>query len=622
MRRLLLPLALLAAVIALALRSGQEPPRADFVFLNRGEVSTLDVPQMSWLQDFRVATLLYEGLTANDVFSREMRVVPAAAERWEVSQDGRTYTFHLRAGAAWSNGTPLTSGDFVFSWRRSMLPENGADYAKLFHLIRGGEAFTKWRADRLAAFAGRTDIPDRPAAARALWEETRRRFDETVGLRTPDARTLVVELERPVPYFLDLTSFVAFVPQYPPAIEAMERLDPATGAVRTGTDWTRPGNLVTNGPFVLASARFKRDMRLERNPRYWNPSAVGVDSIAIPAIADGNAQVIAFTTGAVDWTSDVTPPYRGEMLRRKEAFYAAHAAEVAALRSQGVDAVEIDRRLPPDPRANIHAFPSFGTYFYNFNCRERLADGRANPFADARVRRAFARAIDKRAIVDHVRRVGEPPARTLIPPGSIGGYESPEGLGFDPEEARRELAAAGHEGGKGLPTIELLFNREGEHDQIAQAVAKDWERHLGVSVRLVQKEVRVFREDVKSGRFMVSRGTWFGDYGDPTTFLDINRTGDGNNDRGYTSGAYDGLLARAAEETDASARMALLREAERLVVERDMPLVPLFQYSQLYLFDAHKVSGITPHPRQVQHLQFVDILGDGKGPDVPRVMRP
>lgn len=609
MARLLAPLLVLTMIVWAGLSREVRHGRADFVFVNRGDVSTLDVQQMSWLQDFRVAGLLLEGLTRHDLASPELAPAPGVAGRWDTSPDGLTYTFHLRPDARWSNGDPVTAEDFIASWRRSLLPENGADYARLFHLIRGGRDFYQRRAGALARFAGDRSVGDRGRAAADLWCRTLEDFSNSVGLSAPDPLTLRVELEHPVPYFLDLTAFAAFYPQHAGSVREAERVDPESGAVRTDPAWCGAGRLLSNGPFVLESWRFKREMRLVRNEHYWDAGSVGPRTIAIPSIADGNAQVVAFRTGVVDWTSDVTPAYRGEMLRQKEAFYAEQGGEVERLRAAGVGPIEIDRRLPADPRSCIHALPSFGTYFYNFNCRPFLADGRANPFADRRVRRAFALTVDKAGITRSVRRAGEPVAGTLIPPGSLGGYESPRGLGFDPPAARALLSEAGYPGGKGLPVIELLFNAEGEHDQIAQAAAKDWALHLGVSVRLVQKEVRSFREDVKKGNFMVSRASWFGDYGDATTFLDIHRTGDGNNDRGYSSDGYDALLARAEREPDAALRRKMLSEAERMLVEDDLPFVPLFHYAQVYLFDAHAIEGISDHPRQVQQLWRVRRIG-------------
>jgi oligopeptide transport system substrate-binding protein len=612
MSKLLVPLLVLAALIGATIATDRPAPRADITFISR-DVTTLDLVQMSWQHDFRVARLLYEGLTRHDVLSREFASVPAVAERWDISPDGLTYTFHLRRDAQWSNGAPVKASDFRFAWRRVLLPDNAGDYAQLLTLVRGGQAFYDWRAGALRDFAADRSVSDRAGAAAALWEQTKARFDELVGVEAPDDHTLRVHLERPTPYFLDITGFAALYPVYEPLVVAHESIDPRTGALKTSPDWLKPGRLITNGPFVLTEWRFKRDMRFERNPRYWNAASLHIDTVCIPSIQDGNSQVLAFRTGAADWVVDVLPAYRAEMLEQKREFYREHQAEYDRLKSQGLDALEIDRRLPRDARNTIHAFPAFGTYFYNVNCAPRLADGRENPLADPRVRRALSLAIDKRAITDQIRRVGEPVADTFIPPGSISGYESPKGLSFDPARARDLLAQAGYGTGRALPTIEILFNKDGGHDLVAQAVARNWQEHLGVSTLLAMKEVKVFREELKRGNYMISRASWFGDYGDPTTFLDIHRSGDGNNDRRYANPAFDGLLKRAQDTRDEAERASLLSSAEKLLVEEDLPLIPLFHYVDVMLFDPHRVSGLSTHPRGEQNLYLFDVLGDGKG---------
>ncbi len=624
MVRLFSTLILLALVLAIAIVSDKPAPRADFTFINRGDVTTLDLTQMSWRQDFRVARLLNEGLTKNDTFSWSFGTLPGVAESWDISPDGRVYTFRLRTDAKWSNGDAVRAGDFIYAWRRMLLPDYGADYTNLFFLIKGGKAFYDRRAAALAAFAkdhAGLPLAERRAAADALWEETKRSFDALVGVRAEGDHVLRIELERPTPYFLDLTSFPSLAPVYPPLLAAYERPDPATGRLDADPSYTRPGVFVSNGPFMLDTWRFKREMRLKANPHWWNRATLAIDTICMPTVDDPNAQVLAFTTGAVDWVSDVTPGYRGEMVAAKRRFYEEHKEQYESLLREGLDQVEIDRRLPPDPRKNIHVFPAFGTYFYNFNCLERLPDGRINPFADARVRRAFALATEKEPITRDIRRTGEAPTGLLVPPGSIAGYASPRGLPYDPEAARRLLAEAGYPGGNGLPEIEILINKDGGHDLIAQAVARAWQRELNVRVRLVVKEIKVVREDLKNARYMVSRGSWFGDYGDPTTFLELSRTGDGNNDRKYSNPRFDALLDRAADEPDAGKRLALLSEAERIIVEEDLPLLPVFHYVEMYLFDANRLSGITSHPRQEQNMYWIDILGDGKGTDTPRRMR-
>lgn len=680
MYKLLLPFLVLILTIGAVVVSDRPMPRGDFVYLNRNDVSTLDVSTMSWMQDMRSARLLFEGLVRNDIWTHDFDIRPAVAERWEVSPDGTVYTFHLRRDAKWSNGAPVTAHDFIFSWRRSLLPDSAADYFKLFTAIRGAQDFYDWRAGALATFtrlssdalgapasperwrqleraldealaqaqkeASTQDpdtkpvkpvdlgflkntwtrtaatLPSRQDLADALWNATRERFTSMVGLEAPDNQTLRVTLERPLPYFMDLAAFPTFSPVYPPLLREHTSVSAVDGQLKVEPGWTKPGRLISNGPFMLTVWRFKRDMRYERNPHYWDPASVHVDSIVIPSIQDDNGQTLAFRTGTVDWVSDVTSSYRADMLAEKREFYSEHQAEYDRLVAEGWDPIEIDRRLPPDPRNRIHVFPAFGTYFYNFNCKPKLADGRENPFHDPRVRRAFALTIDKDTITRDVRRTGEPVARTLIPPGSIGGYEGPKGLGFDPVEARRLMAEAGYPNGKGFITVEILFNKDAGHDLIAQVIARNWQEYLGVSVILQQKELKVFRDDLKNANFMVARAAWFGDYGDPTTFLDLNRTGDGNNDRKYASPRFDALLDRAAQISTPAERKRVLAEAERILMEEDLPLVPIFHYVNIYLFDPHRTSGISSHPRSEQLLGFIDMLGDGKGADAPLVNQP
>lgn len=631
MARFLLPILLLLGLVGFSVLSDRSAPRADFTFINRGDVNTLDPQRMSWMQDLRVARLLYEGLVQNDILSADFGIVPAVAESWSVSPDGLTYTFNLRDDARWNNNEPVTAEDFRYSWRRAMLPDLASDYVKMFLVIEGAQDFYNRRQAALDSF---TDLEfgstqEREKAAEQLWLDTQAWFDEMVGVDAPDPKTLVVTLKQPVPYFLDLAAFAVFYPVYQPLVERYERPDPTTARLIRRPGWTKPGVLVSNGPFELAEWRFKRDMRLEANPHWWNLDSLAIDSIDIPSINDPNATTLAYQTGTVDWVSDVTAPYRGDMIADKQDFYAQHSELVAQLRETAADQFDLDRQLPDDPRKHIHAIPAFGTYFYNFNCKPLLPDGRPNPFSDARVRRAFAMCIDKQAIADEVRRLGEPAANQLIPPNSIGGYTSPKGLpnvGQANSESERNAIAADARAllvEADFPmdlVVELLFNKDSGHDLIGQAIAKNWQEYLGVQTRLAQKEIKIFREDLKNKQYMTARAGWYGDYGDPTTFLYVNYSTDGNNDRAYNNPEYDALLDQAAKELDADTRMELLRQAEEMMLF-EAPLVPIFYYANVQLFDPAKLTGLTPHPRSKNNLFLIDILGDGKGPDIPQTMQ-
>jgi oligopeptide transport system substrate-binding protein len=621
--------AVLLAVVVLLLgvvAADRPLPRADFTFINKGDVTTMDPQTASWMQDLRVSRLVFEGLVRNDIFTWDFAPEPAAASEWTVSADGCEYVFSMRPGAQWSNGQPVLPSHVAFAWMRALLPETGSDYIKQFQLVAGAADFTQWRVDATKHFVddvreGKIAADQRSVRARELWMLTKAKFAELVAVQPDDAKmTLTVRLVRPTPYFLDLCAFPQFAPVYPPLIEHFLTVDAATAQVRVDPSWTRPETIVSNGPFVLKRWAFKREMRLERSEKYWNKDKIALRSISIPTIEDPNSAVLACRSGSVDWLSDVDTPYRAEMLNQKRGFYAEHAAQVASLRAQGLDEIEIDRRLPGDERNRIITTPSFGTYYYNFNCREKLPGGRANPFADKRVRKAFALTIDRKAIVEQVRRSGEPVARTLIPPDSIGGYESPLGLEMNAELARALLQEAGYPGGRGLPTIEMLFNTEGGHDLIAQVAARNWREQLGVEVILNQKEIKTLRDDLRSGNFMIARGSWFGDYGDPTTFLNLYRKGDGNNDTEFVSAEFERLMERAEEATTREARLAWHTQAERLLLEEECPSLPIFGYLNFYMFDPQRILGISAHPRSEQQIFRVDVVGDGLGTDQPRMM--
>lgn len=625
MIKLTVPVAILFCLMTVVFLIDRPEAPADLVFVNRGECHTLDPQRMSWLQDFRMANAMYEGLVRwdNDTFA----IRPGVAWTWDISDDRLTYTFHLRDDARWSNGDPVTAHDFVYSWKRALYPDAAADYTDLFYKIQGGEDFFNFRNDQLTRFREQTaafpagDQGARLALAQQLRDEAEAKFDAIVALKATDDHTLIFTLANPTPYMLDLCAFGVFSPVHPPTVEQYVSLDPTSGMINQEHGWTKPPHIVTNGPYVLTQWRYKRDMRLERNPFYWNRAAVRSDSVLSLSVEEPSTAVLAFETGAIDWLSDVSGvDYRPDMLAQARRYLQRNATRYAELESQGYGYNEIMATLaaesPPgrDERNNIHAFPAFGTYFYNFNCLPNLPDGRPNPFHDPRVRRAFAMAIDKNDLVTRVTRLNQPIASTFIPPGSLPGYQSPGGLGYDPRQSRALLAEAGwaRAGGDGplvrtgtgeqFPMVEILYSTGQDHEDIAQAIAFMWENELGVTTSLVGKESKTFGEDVKHHKFMISRANWFGDYGDATTFLDLFRTTNQNNDRAFSNEWFDQRMHEIDRELDEERRTRLCEEAERFIVEEQLPLIPLFHRITVYMYEPDRLKNIATHPRLVQYL--------------------
>ena len=612
MSKILLPFVLLLLAVIIAMSLDRRLPRADVVVAQTTDCFTLDPQRMSYMQDLRIARSLYEGLVRID--GSDGSILPAVAKSWTTSEDGRLWTFTLREDAKWSNGDMVTAGDFVKGWQRALLPDLAADYSSMFFVIDGAAEFFRERAAATDAYALRED--QSPEAAEALFAETMNRFKETVGLRAIDEHTLEVRLKEPLAYFLDLCAFGVFSPVHPPTVEAFSRLEPSSGLIRQDHDWTRPENLVGNGPYSLVRRRFKRDMRLELNPHYWNKDGISSESIDIRIIGDPNTSVLAFEAGTIDWIIDVQAEYKAEMAAQVARYLERHREDIQNRKAQGIEVDDILASLPEpgeDERRDIHPVPAFGTFFFSFNCRPELVDGRPNPLSDPAVRRALAMAIDKQQIVDLVLRTGEEVAESLIPPDSIVGYETPDGLRFDPEAARAELASAGwqdrdgdgyveNESGDRFPSIDLLYTLQmPRYRDMALTMRDMWGTHLGIESTLRAKDTKAYREDLSKGSFMVARGGWYGDYGDPMTFLELSESENGNNDRKFSDQTYDALLAEAARELSPTRRLALLHEAERILIQEAMPILPMYHYSTTYMYDPTRLRGISRHPRLEQN---------------------
>jgi oligopeptide transport system substrate-binding protein len=614
--RLALPIVALVGALVAAVSLDRPLPPADLVVVERSDCYTLDPQRMSYQHELRRARVIYETLV--NLRASDCAIVPGVAERWEISPDGLVHVFHLRDDARWSNGDPVTSADFAYAWRRAILPDSAADYSGLFLSIEGARGFFERRNEALAAYAKAGDGD--AARAAALWADTEADFRDSVGIATPDDRTLVVTLAERVPYFLDLCAFPCFAPVHRATVEADVSIEAATGRLVQRHGWTKPGRIVTNGAYVPVVWRYKRDMRLAENPHYWNKDAVVAKSVEFRTIENPNTGVLSFESGAADWLTDCGPEYKTEMLAERRAYLDAHAGEIAGALATGADLDDAVGALPPPrpgERRNVRGFDAFGTDFFSFNCRPTLPGDRPNPFHDARVRRAFALAVDKQALVDRVTRLGERVASTLVPPGSLEGYPLVEGLGFDPSRARAELAAAGYEDrdgdgvvederGERFPTVDILYSTASpRYQNLALALRDMWRQELRVAAECRGKDGKLYKEDLKRGNFMIARGGWYGDYGDPTTWLDLQRTGNGNNDRGYSNPAFDAMLDAAVAEPDLARRLERLAECERFLFNEELPLMPLCNYVTVYMYDPARLDGMSGHPRLEQDLSIL-----------------
>jgi oligopeptide transport system substrate-binding protein len=477
--------------------------------LHRGmgaDPTDLDPHIAMTIPEVDLASALFEGLVTEDPV--DLHPVPGVAERWEISPDHLTYTFHLRTTAKWSDGKPVTAQDFVASWQRMLTPSLGAENAGLLYVLQGAEAFHKGTTKDFA----------------------------TVGVTAVDARTLRVRLEHPTPYFLSLITHPAWLPVSIPAIAAHGN------AYTRGTPWTRPGRHVGNGPFRLVTWQPNRELTVEKSPTYWDAATVRLQSIRFYPTESMEAEERAFRTGQLHVT------------------YTLPFGKVDAYRRNAPHLLRTD--------------PYLNTYFFRLNVRHP-------PLNNERVRRALALAVDRQAIVETLLRGGQLPATAITPPG-LPGYTPPAGVKSDFAAARALLAEAGYADGKGLGPLEILHNTSANNRLIAEAVQEMWRRELGLEVRLLNQEYKVVLAERRAGRFQILLSDWVGDYLDPTTFLDLLRSDNGNNCTGWTSAEYDALLFAAARNPDSSARAAQLQRAEALMLAAS-PIVPLYYNTHVFL---------------------------------------
>lgn len=255
--------------------------RAELVILNGAEPETIDPAQITGQPDGRIAYALWEGLTAFDEFGVPQ---PGVAKSWEISPDGRIYTFHLRDNARWSNGDAVTAEDFMRSWRRTLEPATASEYAYQLHYIHNARAFNEG------------ELKD---------------FSQ-VGLRAPDPYTFIVTLDNPTPFFIDLTAFTTLLPVHVPSVEECDRL---------GESFTKPGRCVGNGAFVLKEWRLFDRIRLEKNPFYWNKDAIRTRTVDVVPSGKPMTAFNFYATGVADLILDkglAPTPLLNELKKRPD----------------------------------------------------------------------------------------------------------------------------------------------------------------------------------------------------------------------------------------------------------------------------------------------------------------
>jgi oligopeptide transport system substrate-binding protein len=494
---------------------------------NGAEPQELDPHLTTGSTEGAVQGTLFEGLVVLDPRSGQPR--PAAARSWESSPDGRIVTFALRPDGHWSDGTGVTAHDFVRSFRRLFTPTLGADYATEFYFIRGAREFHTGKTSDFS----------------------------TVGIAALDPLTLRFNLIDPVPQLLPL---LAVSPAMPTPAHVLERF----GALeRRGTAWTRPGNLVGNGPFVLKEWRPNQRIVVSRSPTYRGPFAAQLNAIHFHPVEQADAEERMFRAGQLHHT------------------YFVPVAKVALYQREQPELL----RIAPEAR----------NYYYVFNVNRP-------PFGDVRVRRALSLAIDRQKLVTKVLTGGQLPARRFAPTVLFDG-DAAETFTDDVAAARELLAAAGFPNGTGLPAFPLLINNTERNRLIAEAIQEMWRQHLGVRLEIVLQEWKVYLDSLKQGDYHVSFDGW--GFVTAQQFYSLLTTGNSASYNLWSDPDYDRLVAAAAAAGEPKRRNALYAEMESHLA-RLMPVAPIYFNASNHLVHPD-VQGWHTNPVDAHHLPAVSL---------------
>ncbi len=354
-----------------------------------------------------------------------------------------------------------------------------------------------------------------------------------VGVKALDDYTLQVVLENPTSYFLELCNFPTLMPVYRKVVE------------KNPEGWFQDiKNYIGNGPFKIVKWDHSAVIEMVPNENYWRRDEVKLDKLVLYLIDNRQTALSMFDTGQLDWFDD--PP----------------VSEIPRLEKEG----------------SLFRSPYIGTYYYMFNVTKP-------PLNDVKVRRALTMAIDRQMLIDRVTRGNQKPALAYVPFGLADGkpgsdFRQVGGNDYIKENlavAKKLLADAGYPNGKGFPTLTILYNTSENHKKIAEAIQEMWKKNLGINVQLTNQEWGVYLASRDALNYEVARAGWIGDYMDPTTFLDMWTTDNGNNDTGWGNSTYDNLIATSLKTRLFPERAKMLHQAEDILMS-ELPIMPIYFY--------------------------------------------
>jgi oligopeptide transport system substrate-binding protein len=484
------------AWLALAAALAASPGVAS-TYLNRGngaEIKSLDPHFIDGLNESNVEGDLLIGLLTMDARAAP---IPGAAASWTIAPGGKSWAFHLRPHV-WSDGRPVTAQDFVFAWQRLLDPATGASYAYNLWVVKNAHAISEGK------------LPPR-----------------ALGVHAPDDKTLVVDLEHPAAYLPELLTHDTAYPL------------PRHVLLAKGNAWSKPGNFIGNGPYVLRDWIVNDHLTLTKNPLFYDAAHVRIDTVTYYPTPDSGAALRQLRAGELD-TQTPIPLTQIDWLRR-------------------------------DMPQILHTRPFLGLSYISIN-RHRP------PLNDVRVRRALNLALDREIITAKVLRLGEPAAYSMVPPGTAN-YPGGAALDFRSLPPIARVAKAQwlmRRLGYGPDNhLRLAFETFDEpNNKRVAAVVQSMMRQIWVDLDVIVMDAATHSRNMRAGDFDLAAASWFADFNDASNFLDLLRSDSGNNYGKYASPAFDRMLDDAQQEPDARRRGVLLMAAERMAL-KDYPWIPL-----------------------------------------------
>jgi oligopeptide transport system substrate-binding protein len=526
-------LSFLIVAVALVVAAGPAHAAKELIRGNAGEPKSLDPHRATGTWENNIIGDMILGLYTEDANGEP---ILGAADDAKTSPDGLRWTFHIRPHT-WSDGKPVVASDFVFALKRILDPKFAAEYCELLFPIKNAEKVNK----------GQVPV-------------------DQLGVSAPDAETLIIDLENPAPY---LPQLLTHYTSYPLPQHVVEKHQ---------SDWIKPGNSVSNGPFMLLEWRPHDHITLVKNPKFYDVANVKLDRVTFLPIEDDLAALKRYRAGEMD-IQERWPLTESKWLKQN---------------------------IPNEARS----FTYLSITYLTFNMTKK-------PFNDARVRRAIAQAVDRQVIEKDVffGAYGKE-ASSFLPPGLAGVDRSSEvpyaKMTMDARlaESKQLLAAAGY--GPNNP-LRFTYNFINYPDAKRSAVAiQAMMRKLGVTMELVPGEPKVHYDALKTKNYEAANAAWVFDYSDAKNILYLFQSSTAQqNYPGYNNPEFDALMKRADAEPDGTKRGQLLGQAHALLM-RDLPAAPGFNQYERTLVKPY-VLGFVENPRIIFRSRWMDI-GDKPGP--------